>query len=504
MSLRLDLLIPETYQLLLILALFVQTLRERHERTAAAWPSWAAGVGVLAALAGLDSNGLLFWGSYRIDGLSQFFKVAVALGLFITLFNARKQPSLQETKRADYNLFFALSAWGLMLLSSAVELITVYVALEISSYSLYALIPLRANSKEAAEAGIKYILFGAVVTAIAMYGFSYILATQGTTYIAELADKPWSFQAAPLAVVGLTLFLGGLFYKLALFPFHFWCPDVYEGASNETAAYAATLPKLGAVVVLVRLAGLLKPGLEITTILAVLGAVSMTYGNISALVQKDVKRLLGYSSVAHAGYVMLGLVAGTAAGLAAASFYSLVYLLMNLTCFWVLCRLSHDGRNINVEDLNGLYRRSPTLAFVLAVSAFALVGLPPTAGFMGKLFLLSSAWERGYDWLVIIAVLNTAIAIYYYLNLVRHAYTCDSEAEEVRYVSRGNLVFGGILASAVLLLGTVPGPVFQYALKAGRELLPATVIAVGKKNVPVNTIGSTVKRDCEVRGKASS
>jgi len=503
MSFGADLLIPEIYQLLVILALFIQTLRESNEGPPAVWPFWVAGAGVLVAFFALGSNGLLFWGSYRIDGLSQFFKLAVALGFFITMFNARNQPSLQETKRADYNLFFALSVWGLMLLSSAVELMTVYIALEISSYSLYALIPLRANSKEAAEAGIKYILFGAVVTAVAMYGFSYVLATQGTTYIAELAGKPWSFQAAPLAVIGLTLFLGGLFYKLALFPFHFWCPDVYEGASNETAAYAATLPKLGAVVVLVRLAGLLKPGLEITTILAVLGAVSMTFGNISALVQKDVKRILGYSSVAHAGYVMLGLVAGTAAGLAAASFYSLVYLLMNLTCFWVLCRLSDDGRNINVEDLNGLYRRSPALAFVLAVSAFALVGLPPTAGFMGKLFLLSAAWERGYNWLVIIAVLNTAISIYYYLNLVRHAYTCDSEAEEVRYVSRGNLLFGGILASAVLLLGTVPGPVFQYALKAGRQLLPAPMITSEKKEISVNTTCSTEKEDREVGPKGS-
>ena len=176
---------------------------------------------------------------------------------------------------------------------------------------------------------------------------------------------------------------------------------MYHGASNETAAYAATLPKFGAVVILVRLAALLEPGLEPATILAILGAASMTFGNLAALVQHDVKRMLGYSTIAHAGYVIIGLVAVTANGLAAVGFYSLVYVLMNLTCFWVVCRLSADGRNLVLDDLNGLHRRAPFLAFVLAVAALALVGLPPTAGFMGKLFLLSAAWgaaTTGWWW----------------------------------------------------------------------------------------------------------
>jgi NADH-quinone oxidoreductase subunit N len=225
-------------------------------------------------------------------------------------------------------------------------------------------------------------------------------------------------------------------------------------------------------VVLVRLATLLKPGLEVTTILAVLGAISMTFGNLAALTQQDVKRLLGYSSVAHAGYVMLGLVAGTAEGLAAASFYSLVYILMNLTIFWVVCRLATDGRNIMMDDLNGLYKKAPGLAFVLAVAAFALVGLPPTAGFVGKLFLLTSAWNRGYNWLVIVAAVNTAISIYYYLSLVRHAYTGEIEHEEAPSLASGSLLWGGVLAAIVLLLGAVPGPIFNWAYQAGLQLMP--------------------------------
>ncbi len=431
-----------------------------------------AAFAVLAASAfSLGGRGLLFREAYRIDGLSQFFKFAVALGFAITALNASSQPTLEEGKRADYFLLLSLSAWGLMLLSSAVELVTIYLALEISSYSLYALIPLRKSDPGAAEAGIKYILFGAAATGLALFGLAYILAAQHSSYLSVLAGRTWTWAAAPLGLVGLTLFMGAFFYKLALFPFHFWAPDVYSGTSNETAAYAATLPKLGAVVILIRLAALLKPGLELTTILAVLGAASMTFGNLAALTQQDIKRMLGYSSVAHAGYVMVGLVAVSASGFAAAGFYSLVYVLMNLTCFWVLCRLSADGRNLVLDDLNGLHRRAPFLAFVLAVAALALVGLPPTAGFMGKLFLLTAAWDRGYNWLVVVAALNTAISIYYYLNLIRHAYTVEAEVE-LAPLPRGGLFWGGVLAAVLLLLGALPAPVFRWAEAAGRQLVP--------------------------------
>lgn len=462
--------IPELYLLALIAGLFALTVGPKSWSGLLNFLPLAAGVGILVAAFALPAQGLMFSGAYQVDALSQFFKLAIALGLAVTCLNAMRQTAVSEEKRADYFLFLCLSALGLMLLSSAVELVTMFLALEIASYSLYALIPLRGRDASAAEAGIKYILFGAVITALAMYGLSYILAVQHTTYLTGLAARGWSWAGSPAAVIGMALFLGALLYKLALFPLHFWCPDVYQGASNETAAFAATLPKLGAVVVLVRLSALLQPGMEITTLLAVLAAASMTFGNLSALVQTDLKRLLGYSSVSHAGYVMLGVVAGTPQGLSAAAFYALVYVLMNLACFWVVCRLAHDGRNLVLDDLNGLYQRSPGLALVLAVSAFALVGLPPTAGFMGKLFLLNSAWLEGYHWLVIIAVLNSAVAIYYYLNLVRHAYT--REAEDDSPVPAPGLAWGGLLAVAVLWLGIAPNTVFALARAAGSMLMP--------------------------------
>jgi NADH-quinone oxidoreductase subunit N len=460
---------PELSMFLIITLLFVQAVGSETMRDkVGVWLPIASLLPVVVSLLSVGQEGLSFHGAYLVDPLSQFFKVAIAIGFCVTVFNATRQPTLLKEKRSDYFLFFAISAWGLMMLASSVELVTMYLALELSSYSLYAIIALRAKDKGAAEAAIKYIMFGAVSTALALYGFSYILAGMHTTYLAELVQKTWSFAAAPMAVTGMALFLLGMFYKLALFPFHFWCPDVYEGASNETAAFVATLPKLGAVVILIRLAAMFKPGYDITTIIAVLGALSMTFGNLAALVQRDVKRILGYSSVAHAGYIMIRLISGTAEGLAAASFYALAYVAMNLTCFWVVSRVSVDGRNLQLDDLNGLHKRAPALAFALAVGAFALVGLPPMAGFMGKLFLFSSGWNHGYNWLIIIAGINTAISIYYYLGMVRHAYTQDAAADQpLPDTSAFSFAGAALLSLLVLGLGMMPAGVFDFALKVG-------------------------------------
>ena len=473
MEWRLDLVWIETYQLLLVALLFIQSLHPRFQKLRVqTWLPIMAGLGVVIALFQFTAHGEMLYHAYRVDQLSQFFKIVVAIGFFVAVLNAGRQPTLYDEKRADYFLLMAMSAWGLMILASAVELITIYLALELSSYSLYALVSLRLRERSAAEAAIKYIFFGAAATALALYGFSYILATQHTSYLAKLAVCNWSWSAEPMAIVGLTLFMGGMFYKLALFPFHFWAPDVYQGASNETATYIATLPKLGALVILIRLAALM-PGHQVTNVLAVLAAVSMTYGNLAALTQTDVKRILGYSAVAHAGYLMVGLAAGTIDGLDAAAFYVLAYVLMSFTCFWVICRVAADGRNLELEDLNGLHRRAPILAFVLAVGAFSLVGLPPTAGFMGKLFLLTSAWNHGYNWLVITAAVNTAISIYYYLNLVRHAYTKDEPGRVPAIQSEPiySNFWGLVLAASVLVLGVIPGPIYNIAAIAGKRIL---------------------------------
>lgn len=448
--------------------LFVQSITDKIKNTIS-WVPVAAIIGAALTIFSPSNPELMFYESYKIDSLSQFFKTIVYIGLAICSANAIRNQTLGKANRADYFFFMYMSSFGLILLSSTIELFTVYISLELASYSLYILLPLRNNDPRAVEGTIKYALFGAVATAIGLYGISYIMAGQHTTYIHELATMSWSFSEQPMALIGLGMFFLAFVYKLALFPFHFWAPDVYQGTSNETAAFAATLPKIGAIVILVRLMAL-DPGVEVKTILAVFAALSMTLGNLFALCQRDIKRLLAFSSVAHAGFIVMGLVAGGSYGLAAASYYALVYVIMNLTIFWVITKVSENGRNVYINDLRGLYSSAPILAFVLAIAAFALVGLPPTAGFTGKLFLLNSAWAEGYYWLVIVAVINTALAIFYYLNLVRHAYTLDQPEPSKINITAGNNSVAIALALGVLYLGVLPQGIFNMLLRASEYL----------------------------------
>jgi len=457
----------ELYQFVLICAIYAVSVLDKKSNQ---WIAWAALAGVGVAALSLANNGLFLYDAYKIDALSQFFKLVIAVGFFIVALNGKVLSTVDADKRVDYFLLLAISAWGLMLLCSAVEMMTMVVCLEISSYSLYALVPIRAGSREAAEAGIKYILFGAAASAFALMGYSFVLASAHTSYLSLLG--PALSVANPMGMFGITLFLSSFFYKLALFPFHFWCPDVYTGTGNETAAFIATIPKVGAMAALIRLIHVASPNMALTDTLAILAAVSITFGNIAALVQTDVKRLLGYSSIAHAGYIMIGLIAGTAAGIAASAFYTMAYMMMNLTCFWVVCRMAPNGGNVSLDDLSGLHQRAPMLAFVLAVGAFALVGLPPTVGFTGKLFLLSSAWGRGYDWLIIVAAINTAFSIFYYLNLVRYAYTAETIQTKAIDLSRSAGAVAMILAGLVLLLGCLPAFVYDMAFVAGKQILP--------------------------------
>ena len=488
MNVQWSLLLPELVLTGAVVLLLVQAMGPKawaQRLSPANWLPVAGLASALLALAVLPFAGgdgvTMFYGAYRVDGLAQFFKLAVGVALAVSAANVRRLDPMDSGHKGDWFLLLGLAGWGFAILASCVELVTMLVALEAASFSLYGLVPLRAKEKRAAEAGIKYVLFGAAATGLALYGLGAIIAGVGTTHLDGLSRTIYSFSAAPMATLGLALFVLGFVFNLALFPFHFWAPDVYEGTANETAMAVASLPKLGAVVVLVRLAALVPVGQsfaasqsEVTLLLAVLAAASMTFGNLMALVQTDVKRLLGFSSVAHAGYLMLGLVSGTPQGLAAAAFYALVYALTTLTAFWVVGRYAPTGQNVRVKDLSGMYRQAPMLAFALAASAFALVGLPPTAGFMGKLFLLTAAWNQGFAWLVVVVALNTAIAIFYYLNLVRAAYTADAETQAPPAGADSALsgTVAAALAVALLGLGLVPGPVFDLALAAGNQLLP--------------------------------
>ncbi|MBD1401793.1 NADH-quinone oxidoreductase subunit N [Pelovirga terrestris] len=430
---------------------------------------------LLATAATYRQSGTLFFGAYQIDQLSQLFKLVLCAGLALITWATSGLRGIEKRLHPEYYMFLTVSTLGLVMLSSAVELLTIFLALEISSYALFVAIPFRQpmNGRQQYEASLKYVLFGAAASGLSLFGMSYIFGLSGTTYLAELSPLlPALISSQPLAVVGMILLLCGFFYKLALFPMHFWTPDVYQGAANETTTFIATLPKIGAVILLLRLVSLAGADIsQLSWALGILAVASMTIGNLSALVQNDMKRLLAYSSVAHAGYLMLGVIAGGILGHAAAIYYAVGYLLMNLACFFVLYHVSSDNRNLNLSDLNGLYRRAPLLAFVLAAGVFSLAGIPPTIGFTGKFVLFTSAFQQGFYGLVVLGLINAAISIFFYLKIVRAAYLTSTAADSVPVpITFSSKLLGLGLILTIILLGVLPQQLLALAKTAAAFL----------------------------------
>ena len=420
-----------------------------------------------ATLLSYSQAGKLFFNTYQVDLFSQVFKTLIAGAMLIVLLFGNKLRGIPVKVHPEYYLFMFMSALGLMMLVSSVELLAIFVSLELSSFAVYIMVPMRDDEGKfrfQMEAGIKYLLFGVTATGFMLFGMSYMYGLTGSTELSVVITKLSTMWSNPAAVISMMMVLAGFFYKLALFPFHFWVPDVYEGASNETTAFIASVPKLAAVAMLIRLISLLSgDGQAILNVLMVCAVASMFYGNLSALVQKDVKRMLGFSGIAHAGFVLLGILTFQITGYANAIYYIIGYVLMNLACFLVICTVSGKGENVMIEDLSGLHKRSPVMAFTLAVGLFALAGIPPFVGFMGKFMLLAGALKEGYLLVVILAAVNTAIAIYYYLSVIRVAYANDPEERANVNSSMLTNATSVFLLAVIVIMGVTPQRFIDYA-----------------------------------------
>ncbi len=450
-------LLPELYMLLFSVSfLFISLKKEKKPVFVTARVMILVGLAVTIACAG--ARGELFSGAYQVDFFSQVFKLMLVTGLCLVIFMFERDDDVEGDYLPEFFMFLGFSTLGLMMLVSAAELISIAVSLEISSFSLYAIVPLRkAQTKTQLEAAIKYLFFGAIATGVMLYGMGYLYGMAHSTYLADIMLRMHRFLNQPLGVLALVLTLTAFFFKLSLFPLHFWAPDIYEGASNVTTAFIATVPKIAATALLIRftMMATFVPS-QLALIILILAAFSMTLGNLVGLVQKDVKRLLGYSGIAHAGYLMMGILPMNRDGGAAAIYYMAVYLFMNLAIFYVIILLSRKGENVAVGDLAGLYRRAPLLAFTLAVAAFSLAGIPPTGGFTGKLFLFVSAFKAGYLSIVIIGAVNAAIAIFYYLNLVRVSYSREADDLKPLPLAFHEKTLCYVFNILILLMGLMP------------------------------------------------
>jgi len=469
--------LPELVLLLGALVLFFVTLGECRTKLAKTVALATALTALLTSALCLGQQTTLFDGAYRVDLFSQGLKLVFAAGFTLILLMGGDLADIRPNVKPEYYLFLTISVAGLVMLVSCVDLITLVIALEVSAFPLYLMIPMRREReghRSQMESAIKYIMFGVAANGIMFFGMSYLFGLTGTTSLTAMLPRLQPLIHSPIAIAGLAMMFCGLYYKLAIFPFHFWTPDVYQGASNETAGLIASLPKVGGVAVLVRFVSLASPDNHaVATLLAILAVGSMCYGNLIALMQKDFKRLLGFSGIAHAGYALIGFVALDQAGYSAALYYIIGYLVMVLACFVVICKVSRDGSNVGIEELAGLRRRSPLLAVTLAVGVFALAGIPPFVGFMGKFSLLSAALSKGYLALVIIAVVNAAIAVYYYLGVIRESWFRDPGNLPAIQVDWPTRVLCLCLISGILVLGVLPGRLLNTISTSVAAMNPA-------------------------------
>ncbi len=463
---------PELYYLGLAFIIFLFSLR-RKPQTQRDYNVVVvlAGLGFVVALLSIGQKGDLFFKAYRVDLFSQIFKAALALGLFLVLMISRNLAHIEERFHAEFYLFLTTCTLGMMMLVSSVELLTIYVSLELSSYSLYILVPLRRGDGIDVEAGIKYLFIGAVSSGFMLFGLSYIFGATHSTYLVDIINQMPQLLHSPIGIVGLILAMAGFFFKLSVFPFHFWAPDVYQGGANQVVAFIATASKAAAVALLLRLAALGEGfGYSFVQVLVVLSIISMTLGNLVAIIQRDFKRMLAYSSIAHAGYVLIGVICLQEAGFTSAVYYALAYLVMNFTVFMVLSEVASDGRDLKIAELAGLWRRSPLLSLSLILGIFALAGVPPSIGFTGKLLLFTSAMNQGYFWLVLIGGVNGTLSLYYYLRVVYAAYFVDSDLPPI-HLSLPTRVLNYALCATILIFGVAPDSIVELARAAVKSVL---------------------------------
>jgi NADH-quinone oxidoreductase subunit N len=416
-----------------------------------------------------------------VDKFSLFFKFLVMGILALVIMSSVEYVSRIRQFQGEYYGLMVFSAGGMMLLAATTDLISIYIALELTSLPLAALAAFMRDSRST-EAGVKFLLLSAMSSAVLLYGMALTYGFTGTTQLSEIFQRLGaSFDAsvpfggyAPL--LGVVLIVAGFGFKIASVPFQMWVPDVYEGAPTPITAYLSVASKAAGFAVILRVFYLAfgELSLDWSALFAVLSAASMTVGNLVAIAQRNIKRMLAYSTIAHAGFIMVGVAAiaartpagETAIGPSGVLFYLGAYAVTNLAAFFAIIAISSRTGSDMISSFAGMGRRAPFLALVLAFSMISLLGIPPTAGFMGKLYIFSAAMKSDLAWLVVVGVVNSAVSAYYYLRVVRVMYMAPPETEEpvpVAYAPQAALYITGL---GILVLGIFPGPLITAAEKA--------------------------------------
>jgi len=446
---------------------------------------WVAIFGTMAAgIASVYQHrfGVLtaFSGSIQVDAFSIFFHLLIASVVLVTLLGSLDYFEGKAGHAGEYYSLVLFGAVGMMFMTCSVELLMVFIGLEISSISTYIMAGFRKSQASASESSIKYFLLGSFATAFFLYGIALAFGATGSTSIAAIAAGLGTSSTPLMAFLALAMMIVGLGFKVSAAPFHVWTPDVYQGAPAPVVGLMSTAPKAAAFAVLLRITFSGFPGMQHrwSMLMWVLAALSMTIGNLGALKQNDVKRMLAYSSIAHAGYLLVAFTALPQTGITAACFYTASYAAMNVGVFAVITLVGgYDETLRTVDDYQGLAMRHPFIAALLAFFLLSLIGIPFTGGFFGKFYVFTSALQAGHVWLAVIGLINSGVACFYYLRLLSSIYAMPEDADglasarPLAVAVSAPAGLGLILAAAAtLMLGILPGRVLHLASSAGDQL----------------------------------
>lgn len=470
-------LLPEILLLILVIVVLAADVILRTNRRR--FLGWIAAGGLILILVTVlaysrpdPAQSLIFGGMLRHDWPAFSFKIIFLFAAAVTCLLSLGFEGVD--KRGDYFALLIVTTLGMSLMAAAADLIMLYLAIEITSIPLYVLAGFLKRDDKSAESGLKYFLFGAMTSAVMLYGFSLVFGLAGDTNLYNLATSLQTGQLSPWVLLGVAvLVLVGFGFKVAAVPFHFWSPDVYEGAPTPITAFISTASKAAGFAVLVRVMLAAFPSIAAywSTLFAVLAAATMTLGNLLAIPQQNIKRLLAYSSIAHAGYALIGLVALSEFGAASLVFYLIAYVVTNLAAFAVVILFARTAGSEEISDYAGLSRRSPGLALVLLVALLSLAGMPPLVGFAAKFYVFAAAVRSGWIWLAFVGVLNSIIGLYYYLIVLKVVYLYRSEEEGISIpVPRPHAIALLVCVFAIILIGTLSGPWLEWTLTAAQSL----------------------------------
>ena len=467
-----SLLLPELILAVLGLVLIGVDLYAREKRAVAAVGVAGTLVALVAALGLFGQQAEIWNGTIRVDDFAVFFKVIFLVVLGLVFLFSNEYLERREMKAGEFYILITFATLGAILMAASLNLITIYLGLELLTLASYALTGMLKNDARSGEASLKFFLVGALTSGVILYGLSLLYGLSGSVHLLEIREALAATANPGLAAVASVLVIAGFGFKVAAVPFHMWAPDAYDGAPTPVSAFLITASEAAGFAALLRLlmVGLAPLTEQWQVAVAALAAITMTYGNVTAIVQRRTKRMLAYSAIAQAGYVLVGVAVATPASVSAMLFYLLAYALMTVGAFAVVIMLSNHVPSEEIEDFKGLAQRSPAFALAMSILLLSLIGVPPTAGFLGKFTLFRAATGGGFLWLALLMVLNSVISVPYYFGIIRNMYLKEAESPAPLPTRLGVKVALAITVAGVFVLGLFPEPLVRFL--GGAPLLP--------------------------------